>query len=151
MRQLRGFETMHAHNQFLVDQWNCTVTQPDDQVYMLGDICWNRSAFDWLPQLNGQKYLVMGNHDTDAKRYLPYVNRLFGAIQLQVMPGCEAILTHIPVHPTQLEDRFQLNIHGHLHTVQLPDRRYVNVCVEPRQGVPMSLADIQQLFNPKFK
>lgn len=40
------------------------------------------------------------------------------------------ILTHIPVHPYQLEYRFKYNIHGHMHSKALDDPRYICVSAE---------------------
>jgi len=46
----------------------------------------------------------------------------------------DVIISHMPVHPSQLEYRANLNIHGHLHSHVLPDPRYVNVSMEQLEG-----------------
>ena len=49
--------------QTMIQNWNDRVTD-DDSVYILGDMFWkNPSAVDILRQLNGNKYLIKGNHD----------------------------------------------------------------------------------------
>ncbi len=41
--------------------------------------------------------------------------------------GC--MLTHIPVHPCQF-GRYELNVHGHMHSAHIDDQRYIPVSVE---------------------
>ena len=62
----------------------------------------------------------------------------------------KCILSHVPVHPNQLEYRFKANLHGHLHskTVLLPngkeDQRYINVAVEHNNLTPFAWEDLQK-------
>ena len=47
--------------------WNAAVRK-GDHVYILGDLCWGK-ADEWLrlvKQLNGQKTLILGNHDLSS-------------------------------------------------------------------------------------
>ena len=54
----------------LIEQWNARVGE-DDTVFHLGDLAWNADALARLAgKLNGQKKLILGNHDTlDAGAY----------------------------------------------------------------------------------
>lgn len=56
----------------------------------------------------------------------------------------KAILTHVPVHPNQLEHRFQKNIHGHMHSKKLEDPRYVCVSLEHTGLAPVLLQHVIQ-------
>ena len=57
------FSTVEQMDDYLVDQWNATVT-PNDVVYCLGDFCYGyQQMCDVLPFLNGEKILISGNHD----------------------------------------------------------------------------------------
>lgn len=50
-------------NRGLVERWNRRVA-PQDIVFYLGDFSLSKRAVtEFLPKLNGQKYLVAGNHD----------------------------------------------------------------------------------------
>ena len=51
------------------------------------------------------------------------------------------MLTHIPIHPGQL-NRFDANIHGHIHDRKIDDKRYVNVSVEQINYTPISLDEV---------
>ena len=60
----RPFKTVAEMNAALINNWNQAV-QPDDIVYMLGDMFWCKSsdAVPILKNLNGTKFLIKGNHD----------------------------------------------------------------------------------------
>ena len=70
----RGFESVEAMNQYMLDQWNRKVRKNDD-VVILGDLSWGKpkETNDLLEQLNGRLYLIEGNHDRFLK------NREFNA------------------------------------------------------------------------
>jgi calcineurin-like phosphoesterase family protein len=129
----RPFATIEEHDDALVDRWNAVVRQRDT-VWHLGDVLFGRDAFSTLGRLNGAKKLVGGNHDQyPTALYLQHFNRVVGAAEVK---GC--ILTHIPVHDSQFH-RYALNIHGHLHSKSLPDRRYRCVSAEHYGLAPVEL------------
>lgn len=54
-------------NEAIVTIWNNTV-KPDDTVYIVGDFSLNPKYVDlYLPRLNGNKFLIEGNHDETFK------------------------------------------------------------------------------------
>lgn len=63
----RPFKDVHEMNEALVTNWNAGV-QPGDEVYVVGDfaLCRKEEAARFAERLNGQKYLVRGNHDRDV-------------------------------------------------------------------------------------
>jgi calcineurin-like phosphoesterase family protein len=120
----RPFKTIEEHDEKLMDLWNQTV-KPKDTVWHLGDVGFGDGFFTILSKLNGLKKLVMGNHDRyPASRYLEHFSGLYGAVKLR-----DYILTHVPIHDSQFY-RFKGNIHGHLHSNSLQDKRYINVSAE---------------------
>ncbi|MGH9992860.1 MAG: metallophosphoesterase [Nitrososphaera sp.] len=138
LTMLRGFETVEKHDRELVSCWNSTVKK-NDTVWHLGDVYFGgRNNHTVLGALNGIKRLVLGNHDTyPLEIYQQYFRRIYGAATLRGW-----VLTHIPVHPQQLETRFQGNIHGHLHTARLDDPRYICVSVEQTGLGPVLLDEV---------
>lgn len=60
----RPFADVDEMDHVLIELWNGRV-QPDDTVYILGDICYrSERAPEWyLQQLKGHKILILGNHD----------------------------------------------------------------------------------------
>ncbi len=65
----RPFKDVEEMNEAIISNWNNSVTN-DDIIYHLGDFCFG--AKEELKQifnrLNGQKYLIMGNHDKKLGR-----------------------------------------------------------------------------------
>lgn len=129
----RPFQTIEEHDEALVDRWN-SVVKKHDTVWHLGDVLFGRHSFRHLGRLNGVKKLVMGNHDAyPSALYLEHFNRIVGVAEVA---GC--ILTHIPVHESQFP-RYRFNIHGHLHSRKLDDRRYICVSAEHHNLTPVAL------------
>ena len=125
-------------------QWYNEVVNPEDRVYILGDVAFNRRSLDkCLPRLSGRKILVKGNHDIDK---LSYYSQHFDDIRSYVVKK-GFVMSHIPLHPESLS-RWKLNLHGHLHQNVVggstPDKRYVNCCVEHTNWRPKLLSTILQ-------
>jgi calcineurin-like phosphoesterase family protein len=121
----RPFASVEEHDRELVARWNAVV-KPKDTVWHLGDVFFGKDGHLVLAALNGLKKLVLGNHDHyPLAIYQQYFSKVFGAAE---WGGC--ILTHVPVHPNQLEKRYRLNVHGHMHSKKLDDPRYVCVSAE---------------------
>jgi calcineurin-like phosphoesterase family protein len=102
------------------------------------------SPYPLLDRLNGIKHIVLGNHDRrqDTKKLFDYAESVAGMIQYKGI-----MLTHCPIHPMELEYRFNKNIHGHIHdkVVMLngnPDPRYFCVSCEQVDYLPKSLKDL---------
>lgn len=62
------FHTVEQMDDYLIDQWNATVS-PGDTVYHLGDLSFKLHTIEEvMPFLNGNVVLVVGNHDPFFKR-----------------------------------------------------------------------------------
>lgn len=68
----RPFKDLQEMQEIIISNWNNAVGSTDD-VYILGDMFWNNNeAPEVLGALNGNKFLVLGNHDrinSDMKKY----------------------------------------------------------------------------------
>lgn len=116
-KEARPFDSLEEMNEKIIENWNKTV-RPKDVVFHLGDFAFGKFNINIAERLNGRKKLVLGNHDVyDINTYLRYFERIYGAFHWN-----RCILTHVPVHPSNLGNRFWINVHGHLHskTVQTP-------------------------------
>ncbi|OJW21150.1 MAG: hypothetical protein BGO49_24355 [Planctomycetales bacterium 71-10] len=147
-RPFRSFPSIEEHDEGLVRRWN-SVVGPKDVVWHLGDFCFGKRNLEIAALLNGNKKLVMGNHDMyTSADYLRYFTRLSGAVEFK-----GAVLTHVPIHESQME-RWAFNVHGHLHTKRamrpptlqldgtimegVPDWRYVCVSAEQVDLTPVT-------------
>lgn len=121
----RGFNDVGKHDDALVERWNEVVKRKRDVVWVLGDVAFKRGALAKMAQMNGQKKLVLGNHDRfTLDVYQRYFSQIYGLFEYD-----KCLLTHIPVAGTQFK-RYRLNVHGHMHERNMPDPRYVNVSAE---------------------
>ena len=76
----RGFSSVEDMHQYMISQWNSRVRK-QDEVVVLGDFSIGKAqeTEEILKQLNGRKFLIVGNHD----RFLSdksFDRRLFGWI-----------------------------------------------------------------------
>lgn len=153
---IRKFDTIEAHDEHLKKCWN-EVVKPSDTVYHLGDVVMNKKTLPILKGLNGRKILIKGNHDVfKIQDYLEYFEDIRA---YKVLPE-GIVMSHIPIHPQSLE-RWDLNIHGHLHhnrikvgiplyyvgsdglkTYQEDDKKYLCVSVEQTNYYPVDLQKI---------
>lgn len=139
----RPFKSIEEHDEYLINGWNALI-KPDDTLIHLGDVCFKSATKidEIMPQLNGRKLLVRGNHDTqNAKKYLEYFDDVLSVIEDKKRG---IIYSHYPLHPQCLTHRYKFNVHGHTHSHIIteslsppfghcgvkPDRRYMNICVE---------------------
>jgi calcineurin-like phosphoesterase family protein len=136
--KIRPWDDPDKMDEDMVQMWN-EIVKPDDRVYHLGDVVINRRCLPIMNRLNGKKVLIKGNHDIfKLEEYSLYFEDI-RSYNVLVKEGI--IMSHIPVHPSQLE-RWKANVHGHLHTNVLDDPRYINVCVEQTGFKPILLEEV---------
>ena len=142
--KLRPWDSPDQMDEALIGLWNARV-RPTDRVYVLGDVVINRRCLPTVGRLNGEKVLIKGNHD--VFRIEEYARYFRDVRACHVFDGM--ILTHIPVHPAQL-DRFGVNVHGHMHDKALDDPRYVCVSIERTGFAPITIEELRSMVadNP---
>ena len=153
MAKRRGFSSAEEMNELIVKNWNNTISK-HDCVFLLGDITMEKKQYEILSRLKGVIHVVLGNHDQrqHVQELLKYVNSVSGIIDYKKI----AILTHCPIHPSQLEFRYSYNIHGHVHEnsvldiyedpkFKIQDPRYINVCAEMINYTPVEFLKLINL------
>lgn len=153
MAKRRGFSSAEEMNELIVKNWNNTISK-HDCVFLLGDITMEKKQYEILSRLKGVIHVVLGNHDQrqHVQELLKYVNSVSGIIDYKK----KAILTHCPIHPSQLEFRYSYNIHGHVHEnsvldiyedpkFKIQDPRYINVCAEMINYTPVEFLKLINL------
>lgn len=104
-------------------------TSKRDTLWLLGDVLVHKNGIPYLKQLTDRinVNVVLGNHDL-AVKYFEDCNRVVGFIDYKGY-----LLSHCPIHPEHLR-KAKGNIHGHLHTEEVPDSRYFNVNIDWTRG-----------------
>ena len=112
----RPFKTIEEMNAALVERWNNVVT-PGDIVYVLGDMFWCKTsdAIPILKELNGQKFLIKGNHDRSGdsafqKQFVKVTD------YLEVEDGDrKVVLCHYPIPCFKNHFYGWYHLYGHVH------------------------------------
>ena len=152
--RVRPFDDWRECDELMIQNWN-EMIKPNDKVYVLGDLCFDRNAGDKImPRLNGKKCLVKGNHDKfKLSWYCKWFYDIRGGEHLE-----NFFYTHVPIHPDS-KARFKMNIHGHLHRglvykhnkhgeiTKIPDPWYRNVCMDANDYKPVPFEVIQHEFG----
>jgi calcineurin-like phosphoesterase family protein len=137
----RGFESIEEHDECILNNLSCVGKQ--DTLILLGDLAFgapedkNKSILK-LNKFGKYRRCILGNHDIVSDIYF----EVFTSIQSHRVIGEGFILSHIPVHESQLETRWYKNIHGHLHSNKLNDSRYICVSLEQNNLKPFLLNDL---------
>jgi len=140
----RGFKNYEEHDEHIIKTWNSIVSKKD-VTYILGDVTFEKSKpYEILNRLNGIKKVILGNHDEPqhVPHLLQYVNNVCALKYLKHKEFGNIILSHAPIHPCELEYRFNINIHGHVHENTLDDKRYINVSAEVIDYKPKLLSEL---------
>lgn len=144
---IRGFETVEAHDWTLAEMWRSQV-KDRDHVWILGDLSLNwEKGLTWLKELPGTKHLITGNHDRcfpglrDGYRFQRRYMDVFDSVQLAArhkIAGTNVLLSHFPLSTDRgpevrypqwrLRDEGDLLLHGHTHSPEkLTSAREVHV------------------------
>ena len=121
----RGFTNVDEMNEAIIERWN-KIVKPHDIVYHLGDTMLNNNekGIECFKQLNGEIFLIWGNHDTQNR-----TNALLDACRFKLMGGWYAFmikygkhslyLSHYPTLTANFDDKkfsqHVINLHGHTH------------------------------------
>ena len=117
----RPFTSNEEMDETMIKRWNAKV-QPQDTVYHLGDVVINKKYLHLVSRLNGRKILIRGNHDI-------FKDEEYREVGFEQLHGVRVfvdkfILSHIPLHPDCVTERFKVNVHGHLHTNEVMQKLY---------------------------
>lgn len=136
---LREFSSVQEMDETMIDNWNRVVSN-SDKVYHLGDLTFsNRNLQEIMPRLNGTKVLIKGNHDNlKLSQYMQFFKDVRAYHVLDKM-----LLSHIPVHIDSMK-RWGVNLHGHLHSNVISDKRYINLSVEQINYTPIDFEEIRE-------
>jgi len=153
----RPFRDLDEMTEALIENWN-RVVKKGDIIFHLGDfaISYGKKHYEIidaiLSRLNGQKWLIKGNHDraevTENPRWvnvLPYheLRIHMGGVHKQII-----VLSHYCFRTWNQKSRGSWNLHGHSHGNLRDDRgdpikdKAIDVGVDSWGYRPIELAEI---------
>lgn len=144
---VRPFSSVEEVDDLMISNWNKTVTKRDT-IWHLGDVFSGpeEQAIKTLRRLNGNKKLILGNHD----HLTPEFMACFNEISLWKKFGKEdMIFSHMPLDDSVINEcsPTAINVHGHIHSNKSPTARHFNVSVENINYMPISFDEIRQWRN----
>lgn len=119
----RPFSTVEEMDAELIRRWNETVPE-DGIVFHLGDFCYGGTAAwnHYAKQLNGHKYLILGNHDIKNARNNSVQKFDYVAQQMCIIvDGQSIILNHNPFLCYGGSYRNVWQLFGHVHSGPFSD------------------------------
>ncbi len=147
----RGYSSVEEHDTAVLLHWN-EIIQPEDTVYILGDLCMSGNEKEWdrvFKYLKGHIKFIHGNHDTDNKIDL-YINKynmedLGIAYVYRYNKHKKFYLSHYPTLVNNHDDKFFYNLSGHLHSCFKWDNwagGVYNVSLDAHNMYPVSIEQI---------
>ncbi len=137
----RPFKTVQEMDREIVMRWNNTVKY-NDIVYVLGDFGATGNEKAVLSHLNGGKFLIKGNHDTNSNTY--YREAGFKEVSgLPVILDSFWILSHEPLYVNK--NMPYANIFGHVHNspvFKTYSSQHYCVSVERTDYTPLAFEEI---------
>lgn len=163
---LRSFTSTEEMNETMIERHNAKV-KDQDTVYFLGDVVINKKYLELVKRMNGRKILIRGNHDI-------FKDEDYREVGFEQIHGVRVfvdkfIMSHIPLHPDCVSERFRVNVHGHLHANEVmrtrtnmvhgymtglvtePDPQYLCVCVEQTDFTPLHFDEVEERIQQRWK
>lgn len=112
----RPFQSVEEMDEILVARWNDRVSN-SDKIYLLGDFMFTRRKNEpdaLLDRLNGQKFLIIGNHDAKPTRNAKGWNATYRLKKI-VVDNQKIVLCHYPMFSWQGSCHGSWMLHGHCH------------------------------------
>ena len=162
----RGFTSVEEMNEAIIENWN-KVVSPNDIVYHLGDTMLNdnEKGIECFKRLNGKIFLVIGNHETTARRHLlltECADKIDGNVYAYVIKHGKfsLYLSHYPTLTANYSrDKYfnqnVINLHAHTHQTTnflYPNNPFMyHVGVDSHNCTPVHIdevmTDIRQRWN----
>lgn len=115
----RPFSNIEDHDNAMIELWNESVGI-DDDVYILGDVSWHNpnNTVKILQQLNGNKHLIIGNHDgklLKTKKVRDEFVEICHYKEITLDDGTGVVLSHYPIPCFRNHYYGWIMLYGHVH------------------------------------
>lgn len=141
--EARPFLNVDEMDECMIGSWN-TIVEPSDTVFHLGDFCVDGKEAEYLSKLNGNVYLIKGNHDCNSNDY--YRNAGFKEVyDMPIIFNQFWILSHEPIYITN--NMPYANFFGHVHSnpqYKTLSKHHFCVCVERIGYIPIDFTQMKR-------
>ena len=163
-------ETIRRHDDTIIEKWNAVVS-PNDTIYHLGDFGFGspEQLEKIASQLNGQKFLILGNHDKKGnglRKEAKAIEKYFGWIkdyyEVKIPDNGvprgkrKVVLFHYPMVSWNNMRHQSYALHAHCHgslrpwtAEHMPNARTMDVGVDCHDFSPVSYEQIREYMSTK--
>jgi calcineurin-like phosphoesterase family protein len=153
----RRFKSIEEHDDFIISSIN-SVVRSCDRLYILGDLGHKDdllSLRDKLVRLNGNKHIILGNHDNLSHLVQLKREKIISDVKESkfVQVGKQDIfLSHFPHREWGKYYRGAWHLYGHCHNTLEDFEHSTDVGVDAKGYIPWSFEQIEEYFsNTKVK
>jgi calcineurin-like phosphoesterase family protein len=164
----RPFQTVKEMNEHIIQKWN-EVVPKDATVFHLGDVSLTADPHELeevLRRLNGDKYLIMGNHERDAlgRDFIRYAwDGVFDIAEIIVKDkdapkgSQHLVMCHYPMIEWNGSQRGSWQLFGHLHGevgnkgITKHPTTSLDVGVDKHNFTPLSYQQVKDIINSNKK
>jgi len=155
----RPFDNKELMNAAIIENWN-TKVKPGDTVFHLGDVSLGAKSADLeelIGNLNGQIYLIIGNHEKDALRKQAIKIMWKGIYDIAeiFVPDDEVtyeeqhiVMCHYPMTSWNGSHRGSWQLFGHVHGVPIAKKpTQLDVGVDSHDFTPISYQEVKEIIT----
>lgn len=153
----RPFKNVEEMDRALIRNWNAVVGK-NDEVYILGDVSFHKDpdkTLNILRQLNGRKYLVLGNHDKQIlkERKLREQFEWIRDYYKLTLNNVAIVMFHYPIQVWDCRHHGAIHLYGHVHSnisnhvMEYDIPNSYNVGADVNNYTPISLEEIMAKLN----
>jgi len=147
----RPFNSVEEMDNAIINNWNSVVAQ-DDSVWVLGDFTMSSDKYlidRTLSRLNGNKYLVLGNHDSSACKFSSLWSWVYDLTHISV-ESKTLVLCHYAMRVWYKSHHGSWHLYGHSHG-SLPEENNLSfdVGVDAWGYTPVSFNQIAKKMADK--
>ena len=143
----RPFKSIEDMNSTLIDNWN-KVVQPSDAVYLLGDFAWRHHELH-AAKLNGNIYLIRGNHDYRSDTFYRTKCKFRSVTKRSdvSIEGEHMVLDHYSLRVWNRSHYNAWNLYAHSHGKLPPIGKAYDVGVDNNNYTPVSFNRIKEIMD----
>lgn len=155
----RPFQSLEEMTERIIENWNAVIGK-SDTVYHLGDfaLSWGKKDAEpvdsILARLNGQKHLIVGNHDRDEvvknKRWASARSYHELKIDMGGVHRQRIVLFHYPIRSWNQIHRGAWMLHGHSHgSLEDIGGKTIDVGVDPLNYMPINIHQVAEIMEKR--
>lgn len=152
--ETRPFSCVEEMNETLVSNWNKKVKH-NDRVYILGDVAFGdvNDAVKILSRLNGDKILIVGNHDHKNLKVKEFYDQFAEVTpyHTEKFDGKMVVMFHFPIEYWDKSHHGSFHLHGHLHSKnpEILTKRRFDVGVDGNECMVHNIRELLDYIEKK--